>query len=244
MACCPEGAWGYQKEDYAHKGKIQDLDGLNVYHHGSDKPKNCIIIFFDIFGFCSGRIKGVCDYFAEQGYFVVMPDFFRGGGHEPGSYDFIGTVNKYPIEGIQKDLDNTMDWCRSQGAEKFSYIGFCYGTWVAFKTITDKFFCGVNYHPSNQLEAFLGGDDEGLVKNVKANMLFVPAKEDKDYTREGGSYLKDLHERGFSDSYSVDYPDMNHGFVVRGDMKDENVAKRVIEALEEGRKFLAAQYAK
>ena len=238
MSCCPEGAWGYTKEEYGFTGTLENLEDMRLYHKGSENPKKCVMIFFDIFGFDAGRHKNVVDYFADQGYFVVMPDFFRGDGHDPNSQDFIATVNKYPIEGIAKDVDATMAWAKAKGAETFAYIGFCYGCWAAFRTIGDRFVCGVNYHPSCKLEAFLGGDDVGLVKKVKGEMLFFPTKQDDDYYRDGGAYLKSLHEAGFTKSFSIDYPEQDHGFLVRGDMTNEAVSKAVVKAMAEGSNFL------
>jgi len=51
-----------------------------------------------------------------------------------------------------------------------------------------------------------------------------------------------LHEKGYKESYCLDFPDMNHGFVTRGDMKDQDVSKRVIEALEEAVKFFKRMF--
>jgi len=159
---------------------------------GENTPKKCIMIFFDIFGYESGRHKNIVDYFSDQGYFVVMPDYFRGdaliGNAEPPQFnEVLSHVKKFPIESIKKDVEKVYQWCINKGAEKVGSIAFCYGTWISFQVCDERFCCGVNFHPSNVLEKMLGGDDEGLTNLVKCNMLIMPTKQDDDYYRDGGS---------------------------------------------------------
>ena len=53
--------------------------GIKIYEVGSGKK--CIIYNHDIFGWTkadSGRTRQLCDLFASNGYYVVLPDYFHG----------------------------------------------------------------------------------------------------------------------------------------------------------------------
>ena len=57
-------------------GKIEKVGDLDLYVVG--QGSKCIIWNYDIFGFSGGRSRQMCDLFADSGYLVIMPDFFRG----------------------------------------------------------------------------------------------------------------------------------------------------------------------
>ena len=61
------------------------MDDLELYFVG-DGPK-CLIWNYDIFGFDSGRTRQTADLFAEAGYLVIIPDFYRGTHREPTAPD-------------------------------------------------------------------------------------------------------------------------------------------------------------
>ena len=114
-----------------------------------------------------------------------------------------------------KDIMNsTLDWAKAKGAKKFGYVGICYGAWAGFKASeSGEFACGVNPHPSIVLEKFAwGGDDEAMGKTAKCNMLILPTKQDPENLKPGGTVLASLHANGFTDSQSVEFRDMDHGF--------------------------------
>ena len=92
--CCPPTAWPAlaQPADYSPKGTVVDLgtdgDGepadaaLKLYTVGSfgadsTGTRRTIVVLPEVFGW-SGRLKGICDTLAENGYLVVMPDCHRG----------------------------------------------------------------------------------------------------------------------------------------------------------------------
>jgi hypothetical protein len=79
MSCCPDGSWPALQapQDYVPKGSVITLGNeLPVYVVGESDSK-AILVFPEVFCW-EGRLKGVCDTFAEQGYFVIMPDIMRG----------------------------------------------------------------------------------------------------------------------------------------------------------------------
>ena len=82
MACCPEGALGrLGTKGYVARGAVERLQDMDLYFVGSGTK--CIIWNYDIFGFDSGRTRETADLFAEAGYLVIIPDFFRGTWKDP-----------------------------------------------------------------------------------------------------------------------------------------------------------------
>jgi len=139
-------------------------------------------------------------------------------------------------------ISATVNWAKAKGATKFGYIGFCYGAWAGFRAAQTGDFCvGVNAHPSLILEKFVWkGDDEGLGKTAKCNMLLMPAKDDAPYYSPGGALLEALHANGYTDSQATDeFRDQAHGFVTRGDLKDEVTCAQVTKALAMSKEYLA-----
>lgn len=70
-SCCPEGSWPALKVDYVPKGKIFQLQGVDVYHVG--ESNRVLVVFSDIFGITSGRHQSVADTWAGFGYSVYIP---------------------------------------------------------------------------------------------------------------------------------------------------------------------------
>ena len=69
------------------KGKVEKVQDLELYVVGAGSK--CIIWNYDIFGFDSGRTRQTADLFAEAGYLVIIPDFYRGTFREPTAPDVV-----------------------------------------------------------------------------------------------------------------------------------------------------------
>merc|ERR1719181_1187625 len=87
--CCPPGSWPALKvpEEYTPKGSESMLGDLKIYAAGQPGSKG-IIVMPEVFGW-NGRLKGICDTFADQGFYVIMPDCHRGDT-ATGKADVIG----------------------------------------------------------------------------------------------------------------------------------------------------------
>lgn len=103
---------------------------------------------------------------------------------------------------------------------------------------TTKPKAGVSCHPSLQLHGWVfGGHNETLdvVKKVNIPQLLMPAGSDPAFVREGGSVIEGLKANGGmvgDESKCIDFPDMQHGWVNRGDIKDEAVKASVKKVME------------
>lgn len=97
-----------------------------------------LLLVSEIFG-VHEYIADVARRFAAQGYFVVAPELFVRQG-DASSYGEVSkllseVVNKVPDAQVMGDLDATVAWARSQGADatKLAITGFCWGgriTWL------------------------------------------------------------------------------------------------------------------
>jgi carboxymethylenebutenolidase len=97
-----------------------------------------VLVVSEIFG-VHEYIADVARRFAKLGYFAVAPELFVRQG-DASAYGEIAkllaeVVNKVPDAQVMGDLDATVAWARSQGADasKLGITGFCWGgriTWL------------------------------------------------------------------------------------------------------------------
>jgi dienelactone hydrolase len=91
---------------------------------------------------------------------------------------------------------------------------------------------GACCHPSIRLEGYTGGSPEELSTRIQCPMMFASAGNDPDNVKEGGDCSKTILEK-FPTSDIKSYPEMEHGWVSRGDQSKENVARDVKAAIEQ-----------
>ena len=97
-----------------------------------------VLVVSEIFG-VHEHIADVARRFAKAGCFAIAPELFVRQG-DAGSYGEIGkliaeVVSKVPDAQVMADLDASVAWARSQGADtgKLGVTGFCWGgriTWL------------------------------------------------------------------------------------------------------------------
>lgn len=97
-----------------------------------------VLVISEIFG-VHEHIADVARRFAKAGYFAIAPELFVRQG-DAGSYGEIAkliaeVVSKVPDAQVMGDLDASVAWARSQGADtgKLGVTGFCWGgriTWL------------------------------------------------------------------------------------------------------------------
>eukprot|EP00615_Pteridomonas_danica_P004793 CAMPEP_0114348878 /NCGR_PEP_ID=MMETSP0101-20121206/15076_1 /TAXON_ID=38822 ORGANISM="Pteridomonas danica, Strain PT" /NCGR_SAMPLE_ID=MMETSP0101 /ASSEMBLY_ACC=CAM_ASM_000211 /LENGTH=243 /DNA_ID=CAMNT_0001487099 /DNA_START=16 /DNA_END=747 /DNA_ORIENTATION=- len=237
-ACCPSTAWPAMSppEDYTPKGTEEKLEDLSIYIVGEPGPK-AVIVLPEVFGW-SGRMKGICDTLASEGFYVIMPDCHRGttASDQP---DFVAWCIQYNWEKvIASDFKKMLSFLEDKGVTDIGAIGFCWGVWAFCKASANgvsSIKCGVGCHPSTKLEGFFGDNEETMMSATTLPCLFLNAGDDPDTLKEGGDIAKIIQSKGGS----VDtYPDMNHGFVSRGDLSDEAVKRDVESALTKSIAFL------
>ena len=131
---------------------------------------------------------------------------------------------------------------KAQGLNKFVSIGFCWGTWFAFKMASkyECFKCIMGPHPSLGAEGMLGGVPAKLAETVKCPAYMLPAGNDPDDVKEKGEIIEILAKRfGAEMTGTTHFPDMVHGWTTRGDLKDEKVSRDFHKALQLTKEYLA-----
>jgi len=238
MACCPKDALGQLSTGgYVNKGKVEKVDNLELYVVGSG-PK-CIIWNYDIFGFDSGRTRQTADLFAEAGYLVIMPDFYRGTWRDPTAPDVVEYIKDQTTwSKLQQDLDKiVLPFAKSKGATSLGALGTCWGSYMVVRECGyDQFKAGVSWHPSHSpIMGLMGEDEKNIVSSIKCPQLFMPAGADAESCKKGG-----MAEQVLGSKLEItEFPDMQHGWTVRGDMSDPAIARDVTKAVTETLEFFA-----
>jgi len=152
-------------------------------------------------------------------------------------------IKNYSWEKVEKDVDRVWNllW-EKLGVKKLGVVGFCWGSYGVLKlSSTGKVAAGISFHPSHSRLTGLYGDDESsLLKAVQCPQLFVPAGNDPESCKEGGLAQKIFNEKSIGKECQFkEFPEMQHGWVPRGDLTDPKVARDVRAALDLGSKFFA-----
>ena len=96
----------------------------------------------------------MCDFLAENGYLVIMPDFYRGDMCDPAAEPdriggFIKDVTKWPS--LKLDWEKKVKpYAEKNGAKTYGSVGTCWGSYVVLRLAEDVGFnAGVSFHPSH-----------------------------------------------------------------------------------------------
>ena len=211
-----------------------------------------LILFPDVWGWNSGRIRAIADALAGEGYIVAVPKILTpslDGGTDgdalppKGSFS-MDWIKNFPWEVQKPKVDAVLSFVRAKGGAKIGVVGICYGAhpacWVSSEN--EDVVCGVTLHPSVQLEQFaFGGDCAKLLESVKCPFLFMPAGNDLPMWAEEGPFGQALKAsaKGASCVFKP-YPDIAHGFFNRGDVSDENIKRDVGLAVADAKAFFAS----
>ncbi|RTZ44470.1 dienelactone hydrolase family protein [Candidimonas sp. SYP-B2681] len=105
----------------------------------ADKARPALILVIqEIFGLHE-HIRDVCRRFARQGYMAVAVDLYHRQGDAAQYSDMSMLINdivsKVPDEQVLADLDASVKWAETQGADsaRIGVTGFCWGgrlTWM------------------------------------------------------------------------------------------------------------------
>jgi len=238
MACCPKDALGkLGTGGYVDKGKVEKVDNLELYVVGTG-PK-CVIWNYDIFGFDSGRTRQTADLFAEAGYMVIIPDFYRGTWRDPTAADVVQFIkDETNWDKLKKDLEGiVLPFAKSKGASSLGALGTCWGSYMVVRECAyAQFKAGVSWHPSHPpLIGLLGEDEKAMLGSISCPQLFMPAGADAESCKAGG-----LGEQVLGGKLKItEFSEMQHGWTVRGDMTDQAVARDVTKAIQETLDFFA-----
>jgi len=230
--CCPPHSWDSlaNTKGYQDRGVEEEYNGLMLYRVGTGDK--CVIWNYDIFGFDGGRTRQTCDMLSDRGFMVVIPDYFHGKSispTQPGLVEFITVESQWKV--LQTQFEQcVLPYARLHGAKVFGSVGTCWGSYNVIRQsgCCRDVKCGVSMHPSHsKMMEILEEKEERILKEVKCPQLYLSAGNDHPNSLPGG-----LAEQVLKDKLTiVPFPDMKHGWTIRGDMNVEAVHRDVIQAV-------------
>jgi len=188
----------------------------------------------------STRVKLFCDHFTTLGYYVVMPDFFRGETIENKPYpDFPTWIKNYDFATrVKPDIEAAIAHARLHVHNPVTVagVGFCWGGWALMKACASvdqkvAFDKAITAHPSFKLESFVfGGDEVSEMEKATQNSkwLILPSMDEPDNCKANGEITKLVESYGGRVRL---FDEMNHGFLSRGDCTDPNVKQCCADAM-------------
>jgi len=228
--CCPVGSEPKLASDYKPKGTIVKHGDLDLYTIG--QGDKAIIFIYDVFGVDAGRTKLMCDQFADAGYSVILPDFFRGDAWASEDFSNFGAwVVKYDWEKLREDFEKHIyPFIEEKKFKTVGMVGCCWGDYVVFHACASgKITSAVGFHPT--LDKFATPLEE-LTEAVKCPQFLLPAGNDPESIKEGGVVEKILKGKPFGDKVKIKtYAEMTHGWMPRGDISKPEVARDYKEGM-------------
>ena len=238
-SCCPASSEPARAAS-PHSGAIKKSGNTTLYVTGPANAKAGVLAFPDIFGPDSGRSKSDADALGKIGYVVVLVDLVDGNYADPDDgANRMEWLKKYPVEDkLLPKIQDAVKFLQDEvKVERIASYGYCWGSWVGAvysASETSAVNSHVSFHPSWIVENLLNGEGaaDKLAERVKAAQLLLAAENDTPFVKPNGSVHKILQERADIGPKSdvVEFPDMKHGWVNRGDIADAAVKAGVKKA--------------
>jgi len=248
--CCPPGSIGpKQGVECATEvtpdqicvpkatGKMVTFQGLEIYTNG--KPSTAaVIVLGEVWGIASGRLKHITDQLSCLGYLGLLPKVQPNSPHGGWENDGYGAAwddkiipwiaTELEWSKVKPRLETVIAYAKSQGAKKIGMIGFCWGSWAIFKTASElpkDVTCGVCVNPSVRIEEMMYKRSQNdLAELIQCPIAMFGAGNDPPNTKPGGDFQKIFSKKPVGkDCVFVEFPEMEHGWAVRGDDTKPNI---------------------
>jgi len=258
-SCCPSGSLPALQVDIKLKGEIVHSRGCSYYRAG--KSGKIVLIFYpDVWGWNSGRVRALADHFSEQLDCTTVvpklqPPLGKGTDDDGLPPDFVigektraafgGWIRKNGTKPFIEGNTALIKELKAEGFSVFIGAGTCWGGWACFKAsemFPGTFSGHLIFHPSVQVDGMLGGDPLKLAEKMDCPVYFNTTSNEmmELYDPEKGKLIAVLqaNKKIASRCRNTHYPDMVHGFFLRGDVKDPKVVRDVTKGCAEGIGFL------
>eukprot|EP00644_Phytophthora_capsici_P003247 jgi/Phyca11/526127/estExt2_fgenesh1_pm.C_PHYCAscaffold_70099 len=239
MSCCPV-VMEPKKETAGNSIVEKTYNNTKLFVAGPAQAKAGLIAIPDIFGPDSGRIKQDAEALAKLGYAVVLVDAADGDYLETlEGADTPAWLKKNSFEKVSgAHIANAIAYLHEEaGVQSICSYGYCWGAYVGAKQSaldTPVIKGHVSFHPSWIAEMLINGEGavEKMAANISVPQLLCSAGNDPPLVSEGGLVEKILKSRVAiaKQSNVVNFPDMIHGWVCRGDIDDPATKEAVKKA--------------
>ena len=167
---------------------------------------------------------------------LLIPDYYRGISFDPASHarqitlQFLSDQSRWDNNGqLFQDYSIVKSYAKDTlGCKTIGVIGTCWGTYAVLRMSEDvDIKAAVSMHPSHpSVLSILGETEETCLKDIKCPQLYLPSKGDADSVKKDG-----LSKQILGDALEiVEFPDMKHGWTIRGDLNEKNVDRDVKKA--------------
>uniref|UniRef100_A0A7S4B1N5 Dienelactone hydrolase domain-containing protein n=1 Tax=Chrysotila carterae TaxID=13221 RepID=A0A7S4B1N5_CHRCT len=194
--------------------------------------------------YLGGRAKEMCDTLASHGFHVAMPDIFfgssleaHGGFGEPAAVEWL--KSKSESAKLLRQSQAAVAKLKERGAQVIAGVGFCWGAYPVVKCSAAGIVSAcVSFHPSLKIgNMFFGEQEADLAAAVKGPQCYLPAGNDPPMYTDG-TIEKAVTDKAGQPCVVKNFPEMKHGFVLRGDVSDPAVSRDVNAAIETAVAFL------
>ena len=232
---------------------------------GKNVIKRVIVVFTDVYGLESGNHKVFCDVLQAclgEETLVCCPDLFRGrplmrqygladglnfalGGGLSMLWGFQTRCSAIHMDADLADIIEPN--VRVTGCDVCGVVGFCFGGWIVARSLGLHggqciFRAGVGIHPAFKIEPLVRGGTSAMALGERTGtkpILLLPAKQDHD-VKASNPVIQDMAKRRGTtpDKISIEFPDMPHGWVARGDFLGPQYKQAQEEAIDLTVKFI------
>ncbi|KAG6955278.1 hypothetical protein JG688_00011946 [Phytophthora aleatoria] len=191
---------------------VKTFNNSKLFVAGPRQAKAGLIAIPDIFG--PNSVEQDAEALAKLGYAVVLVDAADGD---------------YPVtlDGVDEEI----------GVESISSYGYCWGAYVGAKQSaleTPVVKGHVSFNPSWAAEQLVNGEGavEKMTESISVPQILCAASNDPALVSEGGAVEKILKANAAiaKQSNVVNFSDMIHGWVCRGDIDDPATKEAVKKA--------------
>ncbi|KAF2195767.1 alpha/beta-hydrolase [Zopfia rhizophila CBS 207.26] len=212
-ACCTVGV----KHEGTAVGEVKKIGDVRTYFsYPKDKStQNAILIITDVIGMDFINVQLIADQFAANGYFVVMPDLFRGDPvplNSPEGFDIMEWLKGHPISKVDPIIEATLKEMRGPlGCKRIGGVGYCFGGKYVCRFLKEgKLDAGFTAHPS-----FV---DKEEVEGIQGPLSIAAAETDQIFPAPKRRETEDILQK-MSVPYQINlFSDVVHGFAVRTDI--------------------------
>jgi len=194
-------------------GELAQIDGIDVYiatpSSKTAKSNKAIILLTDVNGIYTNP-QLIADQLAENGYYVIIPDFLHGDPYSSGT-SLEEWLAKHGTAVTDPIVDKMVKGLKEKGYEKIGGIGYCFGARFVVRFLKEgQINAGFLGHPSFVQEKEL--------EEIQGPLSIAAAEIDSIFTVDKRHKSEEILSK-VGMPYQINlYSQAQHGFAVRGDL--------------------------